>query len=72
MTSADDRIRAIFAELTEHFMKTGNMGADAARLTAATVMLRRARMAMRSDHDDHDVSIESQTLFGADTEGRMS
>ena len=72
MTSADDRIRAIFAELTEHFMKTGNMGADAARLTAATVMLRRARMAMRSDHDDHDVSIESHGYFGADTEGRMS
>ena len=60
MTSADERIRAVFIELTDHFMRTQNMGLDAARITAATVMIRKERMGLVGETSDMDGHIEHQ------------
>ena len=50
MPSADERIRELFAELTDHFMRTENMCLDAAKLTAATEMIKSARMSMQDSN----------------------
>ncbi len=55
MISADERIRAAFAELTQHFMITQKMGLNAARLTAATYMLKRARSGLHGGPEETDV-----------------
>ena len=60
MTTADERIRSVFIELTDHFMRTHNMGLDAARITAATVMIRKARMGLVGGTSDIDGHIEHQ------------
>lgn len=59
MPSADERIRELFAELTDHFMRTENMCLDAAKLTAATEMIKRARMSMQDSNGVVDGLAES-------------
>lgn len=59
MPSADERIRELFAELTDYFMRTENMCLDAAKLTAATEMIKRARMSMQDSNGGVDGLAES-------------
>ncbi len=59
MTVADDRIRVIFMQLTDHFMKTGNLGLAAAKLTAAACMLKQARQSLISGKGQPDIDEES-------------
>ncbi len=59
MTVADDRIRVIFMQLTDHFMKNGNLGLAAAKLTAAACMLKQARQSLMSGKEPPEIDEES-------------